>query len=316
MSSQNRGYGPYLASGLLHAALLVLVTWGASHSESPKRVYRPQYIEAKLLDLKPKTKQQVAAQKAPEKKPDKPVQPPPNKVIVKKQPDAPDVAKQQKVAEQKQQEAEQAAKKIAEQKAKEVAEQKAKQQALEKAKQEQAKRQAAEKAKQEAAAQAKKAADEKAKKAAEAKAKAAQQEKERLAKEAARKREQELQRQREVNMAQALAAEESLLMAEQSDVVAQSYIAAIADRIERNWSRPPSARNGMLCVLRIMLVPTGQVVDVSVVKSSGNSSFDRSAVQAVQKVERFDELKNMPTDVFEANFRELILNFSPEDLRL
>lgn len=314
MSTQKRQYGPYVASGLLHAAILVFIVWGVSEPEPPKKVYRPQYIEAKLLDLKPKTKKPMAAQKAPEKKPDpvKPAPPPPSKVIVKKQPDAQEVAKEQKEAEQKR--AAEQQKKAAEQQAKAAADKKAKELAAAKAKQEQAKLKAAEAAKQEAAAKAKKAAEEKAKKAAEEKAKKAAADKAKA--EAARKKEQEIQRHKEQSMAQALAEEESLLMAEQSDVVAQSYIAAIADRIERNWSRPPSARNGMVCVLRIALVPTGQVVDVSIVKSSGNGAFDRSAMQAVQKVERFDELKNMPSDVFEANFRVLILNFSPEDLRL
>lgn len=96
---------------------------------------------------------------------------------------------------------------------------------------------------------------------------------------------------------------------------AQSYIDAISQKIEQNWSRPPSARNGMTCRLLIQLVPTGRVVSVSVVESSGNSAFDRSAELAVQKAEVFPVVKQMSPDVFERYYRRLNLIFNPQDLR-
>ena len=66
----------------------------------------------------------------------------------------------------------------------------------------------------------------------------------------------------------------------------------------------------------IQLVPTGQVVSVMIVQSSGNGAFDRSAEQAVHKAGRFDKLKELPPRVFETYFRKLRLVFRPEDLRL
>src|SRR5690606_4528896 len=98
-------------------------------------------------------------------------------------------------------------------------------------------------------------------------------------------------RQQEQQAFEQALAQEELQLAEQSYAVeAQSYMSAIAQRIEQNWSRPPSARNGMQCELRIQLVPTGRVVNVDVIKSSGDSLFDRSAVQAVKKAEQFPEV--------------------------
>lgn len=126
----------------------------------------------------------------------------------------------------------------------------------------------------------------------------------------------EEQRRQEQAFSEALAEEEELLLAQQREATTQSYVAAMADRIERNWSRPPSARSGMKCELQIQLVPSGDVINVTVIKSSGNSAFDRSAEQAVHKVARFEVLKNMPIDVFERNFRQLTLVFNPRDLRL
>lgn len=114
---------------------------------------------------------------------------------------------------------------------------------------------------------------------------------------------------------QALEEEQRALEEESYAVAAQSYMAAIAQRIEQNWSRPPSARNGMECELKILLVPTGRVIDVDVIKSSGNVQFDRSAEQAVKKVEQFPEIKKMETEVFERYYRELTLVFRPQDLR-
>ncbi|MBR9908863.1 MAG: cell envelope integrity protein TolA [Gammaproteobacteria bacterium] len=144
-------------------------------------------------------------------------------------------------------------------------------------------------------------------------------EKERLEKERLeqqrRQRELERQRSQEAAFADALAEEKEMLMAQESEATAQSYVAAMADKIERSWSRPPSARRGMKCELRIQLVPTGDVIHVAVIKSSGNSAFDRSAEQAVNKVGRFEVLKDMPPDMFERYFRQLTLVFDPQDLR-
>lgn len=120
----------------------------------------------------------------------------------------------------------------------------------------------------------------------------------------------------EAAFADALAEEESLIDAQESAATAQSYVALMAQRIEQKWSRPPSARRGMKCELQIKLVPTGEVINVTIIKSSGNSAFDRSAEQAVKKVGRFDELRDVPSDVFEQYFRQLTLVFNPQDLRL
>jgi len=120
----------------------------------------------------------------------------------------------------------------------------------------------------------------------------------------------------EAAFADALAEEESMMQAQEQAASAQSYVALMAQRIEQNWSRPPSARRGMRCELQIQLVPTGEVINVTIVKSSGNVSFDRSAEQAVKKVGRFEELQGVPSDIFEQYFRQLTLVFNPQDLRL
>ena len=95
------------------------------------------------------------------------------------------------------------------------------------------------------------------------------------------------------------------------DVVAATIQASVINR----WTRPPSARNGMVSILSIQLVPTGEVVGVNVLQSSGNTAFDRSAMTAVERTGRFPEVAKLDNRTFEANFRRFQLIFKPEDLR-
>jgi TonB family protein len=116
-------------------------------------------------------------------------------------------------------------------------------------------------------------------------------------------------------LAASLEAEDSAQVAVTAEQMAASYAALIRDTVTGYWSRPPSARNGMQAVLELRLVPTGEIVSVSVLESSGSSAFDRSALNAVEKAGSFPELKNLPAREFEQNFRRFRLLFRPEDLR-
>lgn len=110
----------------------------------------------------------------------------------------------------------------------------------------------------------------------------------------------------------AITQEAAELAASELDQVAMSFSMGIYQRIVDNWSRPVSARNGMRTDLIVHLIPTGDVANVTLVKSSGDLAFDRSAEQAVRRAGRFE----VPTDsqVFETYFRALPVTFSPQDL--
>jgi len=53
--------------------------------------------------------------------------------------------------------------------------------------------------------------------------------------------------------------------------------------IERRWIKPPTARNGLSCIIQITVLPGGEVDNAHVISSSGDSAFDRSAEAAVLK---------------------------------
>ena len=149
-------------------------------------------------------------------------------------------------------------------------------------------------------------------------------EKDRLAKEREEQRERaererlaELQRQqKEQEFADAIAEEQRLVNAEKDEREANSYRQLIQQRLSENWNRPPSARRGMETMIRLQLVPTGRVVGVTVLKSSGDSAFDRSVEQAAFKADQFIELQKMSPSLFEKKFRQVDVLFSPQDLRL
>ncbi len=114
------------------------------------------------------------------------------------------------------------------------------------------------------------------------------------------------------SFAQALESEAGELADADDETVAASYRLGIYQRVVANWSRPLSARLGMEARLLVELIPTGRVVGVTVVDSSGNAEFDRSAEAAVNKAKEFEVPQE--SEVFERYFRRFSLLFRPEDL--
>jgi colicin import membrane protein len=98
------------------------------------------------------------------------------------------------------------------------------------------------------------------------------------------------------------------------NLIVAEYAGIIREIISQNWQIPPSARNGMSAVVRLQLVPTGEMVAVNIVQSSGDDVFDRSVLQAVERADRFPELQDLDNAVFERSFRTFTLVFRPEDL--
>ena len=146
-------------------------------------------------------------------------------------------------------------------------------------------------------------------------------EKERVA-EQTRQREEANRREQERRAQEQAARDAAVRAAEQAqasqiaseNLLVAEYSAKIRQIITQSWQIPPSARNGMSATVRLRLVPTGEVVSVTVVQGSGDAVFDRSVIQAVERADRFPELQDLENAVFERNFRTFELLFRPEDL--
>jgi len=234
---------------------------------------------------------------------------------------------EKKLAEQRRlEEAEQQRKAEAAAKAKAEAEQKRKAEAAAKAKAEaeqqrkaeaaaKAKAEGEQKRKSEAEAKAKAVAEQKRKSEAEAKAKAEAEKKRKAEAEAKAKAEAEKKRKAEAEAKAKAEAEAEMrrqIAAEQEEARARSalseYIPYIQDKVQRNWLRPAGSAAGLSCLIKVRLIPGGDVVSATVVRSSGDPLFDRSVETAVLKASPLP----LPTDATLFNhFREINFNFDP-----
>jgi len=180
---------------------------------------------------------------------------------------------------------------------------------------------------------ARKAKQEKQEKAKKKKALEAQRQKQQTQiKEALRKQEQEkkqserelqlLEKMREIELREAqlqeqLKADRKAQQLERNQQLAlerelnetERFMSLIRSRIESRWHIPPNSRKQTV-VLRINLLPTGELAKVSVLEASGLSAMDQSALSAVRSVRLFPVPDNKA--VFEKYFRQFSMSFSPE----
>lgn len=118
---------------------------------------------------------------------------------------------------------------------------------------------------------------------------------------------EEKQRQEEIAQKQRAAEQKKRAAYEQSEV--SKYKGLIQSQITRNWIFPASYQKGMTCKVLVRLIPSGDVVSVQIIKSSGNSAFDRSVEMAVNKASPLPVPKSS-SGLFDY-FREVEFVFDP-----
>jgi colicin import membrane protein len=118
-------------------------------------------------------------------------------------------------------------------------------------------------------------------------------------KELARKRREEEERRLQAQNEQAFKKQleaEAKQMQQQQQIAAQrraalkakqtkidKYMNLIENKIYQNWVMPPSTNKGLVCVLQVTLIPTGDVVNIELSKSSGDPVYDKSVIAAVRR---------------------------------
>jgi len=88
------------------------------------------------------------------------------------------------------------------------------------------------------------------------------------------------------------------------------YSSIIKQQVMSQWKKPGAAKGDLTTEIRITLVPTGEIIKTKIIKGSGIKSFDDSALTAIASVGNFEDLQ-MPSNLFEAHFRQFILVFNP-----
>ena len=114
---------------------------------------------------------------------------------------------------------------------------------------------------------------------------------------------------REKELADAMNAEEAAEQASKDQELINRISNNIKRNIESNFNKV-GLPDGLECELHVRLVPGGEVIGVSIAKSSGHDIFDRRAVNATQKASPLP----VPDDVatFERlDLREIRLHFKP-----
>jgi colicin import membrane protein len=132
---------------------------------------------------------------------------------------------------------------------------------------------------------------------------------------------QVFEREQEEALLEALAAEEQQrsiekaladeLQEQKNTAITNDIAGQIRAKISQAWRYPPSARPDMRVEVKIQLVPTGEVVQVSLVTSSGNEALDRSVLAAVKRAQPLPVPQN--SRLFEQQFRKFSMGFSPKD---
>ena len=306
---------PTLFAALVHALVLVVIS-GVWIGQEVDRKAQPRHIEARMVDLSALAekkaaeeklmKDKAAAEAAKKKAAERAKQAKAEEAKRKKAADAKRKADAKKAAEKKK--ADEAKRlKAAEAKKKAEAERKA------------AERKKAEAAKKKADADAKKAklkAAEEAKKKAEAKKRQAEEAKRKAAEEAKRKAdaERKAQEQAEAKRREELARQRAAAAEKAAQTVADvgAYIRTLT---EDNWRLPSTARNGMTATVRIHFFPSGEVDLAEIIKSSGDMAYDRSVLQAIERVGQYELIASVDPITFERNLRRVLIEFRPEGLR-
>lgn len=132
------------------------------------------------------------------------------------------------------------------------------------------------------------------------------QEEQRLAEQKRREEEEARRRAEEQRQRDAQAAE--VARRQQSEV--DRYVGMIKQQVERAWIRPTNWQKGQQCVVRVNLIPGGDVVAVAVVRSCGDALANRSVEEAVWRAAPL-QVPSADSALFD-RFRELEFVFNPE----
>jgi colicin import membrane protein len=88
----------------------------------------------------------------------------------------------------------------------------------------------------------------------------------------------------EADLQQRMAQEQAEFKAGQIATMGDKYYAAIQSQVTNNWLRPPTARSGLRCRLKIVQIPGGEVISSAI---SGTCNADeatrRSLLAAVDR---------------------------------
>jgi TonB family protein len=114
----------------------------------------------------------------------------------------------------------------------------------------------------------------------------------------------------ESSIANLLSEEAEIEVSKEQQEIAM-YAQRIISIIEDAWMKPRNIPENLVANLRLKIRPSGRIVGVDLIKSSGNIRFDNSALQAVRRVEVFNFFNLIPKTLYEKEFQVISISFNP-----
>ena len=133
------------------------------------------------------------------------------------------------------------------------------------------------------------------------------QEEERVRQEEQVKQEAEMKRKLEAERQKREAASRQV---NQSEI--NKFQVLIKREVTRRWIVPNLNVKNLSCDVKVRIIPSGDVIDVKIIKSSGNQAFDRSVEAAVYKAAPLP-VPSVESGLFD-EFREVIFSFEPKNI--
>jgi TonB family protein len=114
----------------------------------------------------------------------------------------------------------------------------------------------------------------------------------------------------DINISQ-LIQEEELISQNTDDLLVSEYSGLIIQAIQSAWIKPKNIQDGLICDLRMTINKNGRVIEVDLIKSSGNIRFDNSALRAISRVETFSFFNKIPFNIYQTSFKNIVITFNP-----
>ena len=288
-----------IQSVLLHGVVVGALAYGFyAYKTRPQPVQPTLAVEGAVVESKSSAPPAKAPEPLPPTPEPEPAPEPPPEDVGPPAPSPDEIRQREETQKQEQEKAEQQRRETEERVALERQQAEQKAAAEQKQREEDAERKRKQEAEEKRVADAKRKAEEK-RKQEEAQKKAAE---ERAKAEAAR-----IQAERDSELRKSLEAEERANAIRSSGAL-QNWLGQIGAKVQRAWIRPPGARPGISCVIRVTQTPGGEVTNVSIGECNGDAALRESIESAVY---RASPLPPAPDPaVFDRN---LAFTFRPND---
>ena len=105
--------------------------------------------------------------------------------------------------------------------------------------------------------------------------------------------------------------EDQLIMSNSEEDQLNQFSNMMVQLIQSAWIKPQNIQDGLVCNLRMLINKNGRIVKVDLIKSSGNIRFDNSAIKAISRVETFSFFNEIPFNLYQKNFKNIVITFNP-----